>query len=425
MKAGQSLEYKQKQEIKQEQKLTQSQQFALHVLRMNQEEFKEYLEKEAQDNPLVEFDRKKFARRSSAGICDIGQVLNHVQTSRTLVEVLTEQAGCNKYVRRMDVMEYLIQSLDLNGYLTVSMEEIQRAFSDCTEEELEDHILILQSFEPLGVGARDLAECLEIQLSELSSPYRSPAADIVDRYLELLAENKLPVICKKSGHSMETVTKAVELIRRLNPRPAANYQALADLRSCDLQVEIQEGVCKVTLLDDYDAVQFHVEYEEMDAPEVKAFIKPYQERIRLLTQSIAARKETLVKIMYQIVENQRGYFFEKKQLKPMTLQIVADQLGLHESTVSRAVSNKALIYENRIYPMKHFFVSQTKSGESSDAVMEALKKLVDGEDKRKPLSDQKITDCLEEMGYEVSRRTVAKYRGILGIATASQRKMYE
>lgn len=427
MKAGQRLQYNQgqKQEQKQEQRLTQQQQFSLHVLQMNQEEFKEYLEKEAQENPLVEFDREYFVRKSGTGVCDFDQILNHAGKRRTLTEVLLEQAGCNKNVKRMDIMEYLIHSLDLNGYLTVDTGAMQKEFPDCTEEEIEDYLYILQSFEPSGVGARSLEECLEIQLSEQFSPYRKCAMEIVGNYMELLAENKIPVIGKKSGYSIDEINHAIELIRRLNPKPGGNYQAPAGLRDCDLQVEIEDGICRIILLGDCDAIQFHMEYEELDNPEVKAFIKPYQERIQMLSQSITARKETLVKIMTQIVENQKEYFFEKKQLKPMTLQMVADQLGINESTVSRAVSNKALIYENRIYPMKHFFVSQTKSGQSSHGVLDALKKLLDEEDKKKPLSDQKLTDRLGEKGYEVSRRTVAKYREILGIASASQRKIFE
>ena len=180
----------------------------------------------------------------------------------------------------------------------------------------------------------------------------------------------------------------------------------------------------IKMLNNYEALQLRPEYYMTKDETVTEFVKPYLKRIRLLIDTLNARERTLFSIVSNIAEHQKAFFLENGSLQPFTLKKVAEELGMHESTISRAISNKSLRFKNREIPLKYFFVSQTVNGDSKDSVESKIRALVDTEDKSHPLSDQKICDLLKRDNVIVARRTIAKYREQMGILSASKRKTF-
>ena len=154
------------------------------------------------------------------------------------------------------------------------------------------------------------------------------------------------------------------------------------------------------------------------------FVQPYLKRIRLLVDTLNARERTLFSIVSNITEHQRNFFLKDGRLEPFTLKEIAEELGMHESTISRAISNKSVRFKNREIPLKYFFISKTVNGDSKDCVEERIKTLIASEDKQHPLSDQKLSELMKKEGIVVARRTIAKYREQMGILPAAKRKVY-
>ena len=329
--------------------------------------------------------------------------------------------------------EYIIGNLDERGYLTLSVEEIARDLS-VSEEEVLRVLRKIQFFDPVGVAARDLKECLLIQLEHLGLK-GTLAEELVKNHLKDLELGRYTQLAKKFEVSPEEIEAALEVIRGLEPRPARNYIELEpQYIEPDVLVTKEGGEWTVRLNDEgLPRLRISPYYRKLlSDPAVPLAAKQYiQKKLRSATwliKSIEQRNRTLLKVSESIMRFQRD-FLEKglTGLKPLILRDVALDVGLHESTVSRVTTGKYIDTPHGIFELKFFFSTGYRSGSGEEVATETVKQyireIIAGEDPRKPYSDQKIADILKEKyGVKIARRTVAKYRDQLGILPASRRK---
>jgi RNA polymerase sigma-54 factor len=296
-------------------------------------------------------------------------------------------------------------------------------------------LAVIQDFDPPGVGARSLKECLLIQLRRMGQGGDSPAARLVENHLEALGLHAPNVLAKASGLSEQEVSGAMALISRLDPKPGARFEASPSM-FVTAEAEIRktaEGDYVVEMLrDGLPRLRISAEYASMlEDPETAVEARKYlAEKIRsgkFIMDSLHQRRETIRKIAEEIAAAQ-GPFFESgiSRLKPMTMGSLAGKLGVHETTVGRAVSGKYVRTPQGVFELKFFFTGGLRTADggsiSTEAVKEAVAKVVSHEDVRHPLSDQAIMEQLQAQGYQVARRTVAKYREQLGFPPAHKRK---
>ncbi len=339
----------------------------------------------------------------------------------------------NEVVRKIG--EYIIGSFDDSGYLTCTVEEIARAVGE-KEEKVEEILEKIQNFDPSGVGARDLRESLLIQLRAREME-DSLAARIVRDYFEEFKKKKYMDISKKLKVPVKEVQDMAKVIGALNPKPGLEIISEGPTYVIpDLVVE-RVGEKYVVYLNDRNLPRLRISQsyrDELDqnasiSQKTKEFITGRLKSAKWLIQTIEQRRRTMIRVMESIVEEQRE-FFEKgaAYLKPLTLQQIAAQIGMHESTVSRVTTNKYVQTPRGVFELKYFFSSRlnTRSGEEVSARSAKLKirEIIKNEDSKKPLSDQKIADILKDEGLIIARRTVAKYREQLGILPARHRKKY-
>ena len=331
--------------------------------------------------------------------------------------------------------ELIVGNIDDNGFLQSAPEEMALN-SGIPQEDFEKMLALIQGFHPPGVGARDLRECLLIQLrregKENSLEYK-----IVSEHMEDLGRRRFPEIARRMGIGVEDVQKAADNIGRLNPRPGQVFAAAPQNYVLpDVTVEKVDGEYQITLNDEQiPHLRISNLYKDIIASgntqsgEVKDYIRDKIRSGKFLIRSIHQRQQTISNIAKQIVSRQ-GDFLEhgRSHLKPMTMAEVADAVGVHETTVSRAVSGKYMATPQGIFEMKYFFTPgyQTASGESlsNTSVKEAILDLVKREDGNQPLSDNEIVEILSERGIPIARRTVAKYRSELNILPSHMRRKY-
>jgi len=334
-----------------------------------------------------------------------------------------------------DVGEFLIFSIDDNGYLQCSTEEaaIQCGVSfDVAERALK----VIQGFDPTGVGARDLKECLLIQYEQLDKK-NEVLKQLIVNHLGELAEGKMMKVAKKLGVSLQEIQAVVDQLKLLEPKPGRKFSVSDNIRYIvpDLVVEKVDGEY-IILVNDVSAPRltlnpFYKELVRTGAADSdsRKFLEAKLNSAVWLMRSIEQRRGTLYKVARCIVDSQVE-FFEKgiKYLKPMILKHVAEATGLHESTVSRATSNKYMQTSKGLFELKFFFSSGIShiqgSAVSSEAVKTMIRELVQEENPQKPLSDQKLANILQDKGMDISRRTVAKYRDEIGIPSTSRRRRY-
>ncbi len=332
------------------------------------------------------------------------------------------------------VGELIIGSINDDGYLMLDIEELAQSAS-CDTQHLADILSVIQDFHPTGVGARNLRECLLIQLERLGN-HDTLAYRIVADYLDKLGGRKINDISRSLGVSVEEVQQAAKMIATLDPKPGLIYTE--DVATYVLpEVVVQKVNGKYVVLMDDDQLP-HVRISrhyrrllESDATsrEVKSYVR---ERIRsgaFLIKSIHQRQKTIHKIATEIVANQEDFLDHGiSRLKPLTMAEVADKVGVHETTVSRAVAAKYMQTPQGLFEMKYFFTPGIKTADGSQisnkTVKDIIANLVAREDPAKPLSDQELVKLLKEDGIKIARRTVAKYRLVLRIPPSHMRKVY-
>ena len=331
--------------------------------------------------------------------------------------------------------ELVIGNIDDNGFLQSTPEEMALN-SGIPKEDFEKMLALIQSFYPAGVGARDLRECLLIQLQRQEKK-NTLEYKIVSEHMEDLGRRRFPEIARRMGISVEDVQKAANNIARLNPRPGQVFAAAPQNYVLpDVIVEKVDGEYQISLNNEQiPHLRISNLYKDIIASgntqssEVKDYIRDKIRSGKFLIRSIHQRQQTIFNIAQQIVSRQRDFLEHgPSHLKPMIMREVADAVGVHETTVSRAVSGKYMATPQGVFEMKYFFTSgyQTATGESLSniSVKEAILDLVKHENGSAPLSDHEMVEILGERGIPIARRTVAKYRDELNILPSHMRRKY-
>lgn len=360
-------------------------------------------------------------------------------TSRppSIHDYLMEQFGffsCRPEVREFG--EFLIQNLDADGRLRGKLDDLRQVYGKpISPEDAEEALRLIQRLDPPGVGARDIAECLLLQLTP-QTPYRDVLQVLISNHLEDIAQNRIPQIQRKTGFEIETIKEAIEELHHLDPHPGRTFDfEPAQNVKPDVEVEPDEsGRYVVKLLDEYTpSLRISPYYLKQlrgnpDA-KTKEYIKKKIESAKWLIESIEQRNNTVRKVAQAIVDHQKEFLDNGPEfIAPLKMQQIADQVGVHVTTVSRAVDDKWIQTPRGLFPLKRFFGggTQTADGEEVawDIIRIKLKEIVDGEDKNDPLSDDALVEELKKHGYNLARRTVTKYRKLLDIPSSRQRRVY-
>jgi RNA polymerase sigma-54 factor len=333
-----------------------------------------------------------------------------------------------------EAAESIIGNLDEDGYLFASLEEIATA-GEHKIEEVEEALHVVQSLDPAGVGARSLRECLLLQIESVNGK-GGVAWQIVSNYLRLLETRQLKELAKVLGRSMEHIEIAADMIRHLNPRPGLRYSG-AGARIVEPDVYfIKDGDDYIIQMNDEDVPQLRLnaQYRRMlerdngATKEVRDYVRErYTSAIQLM-KNIEQRKQTIMRVCQAIVRRQMEFLANGlDRLKPMMIKEVAEEVGVHPSTVSRAVAGKYVHTPQGVFELRYFFSEavQGPSGGSTPLLLlkRMVKKMIEEEDRSKPLTDEQITALLQNLGINVTRRTVAKYREDMKIPSTHQRRI--
>lgn len=338
-----------------------------------------------------------------------------------------------------DACERIIEALDDNGHLPLPLEEVIPLTNGyAATEAAQEALRIVQSLEPSGVGARNTAESLLLQIDPEDMDFALYRAVLVDHWDDLL-RNKLPKIAKETGYTIDDIKFAIEQISTLNPYPGRSFSSSrAQAVTPDIVIEEPEdspGEFRVRMVNDHlPRIRVSTRYrrllEQAKDKATRDYLKQKIENARALIEAMQQRQSTLERVALVLLERQHDFMeLGVSGLKPLKMQEVADELKVHVSTVCRAVAEKYVETPQGVYPLKFFFVGGTETVDGEDtsrnAVKELLKKLVDEEDKASPLSDIAIAKMLtDESGIKIARRTVAKYRDQLNIPDSRQRRAY-
>ena len=364
------------------------------------------------------------------------------QVTQSLKDHLLWQLNLtNLNARDLSIAEILTYSLDDNGLLTQNLSEIFEELDE-NNNEYESEILTvltrLQQFDPPGVYARDLKECLLIQLNQLSqdTPFLKQAKILVLQFLEDIGKLNTDKLLKKTQLSLDELRGAISLVRSMNPYPGEFLQENdTEYITPDAYVIKTSDKWRAIINDDHNPrLRINETYKNLirqsDNSKENQYLKDSLTEAKWFIKSLESRNETLLKVVNCIIELQEDFFEHGPvSMKPMILSDISEKLDLHESTISRVTTSKYLATPRGIYELKYFFsshVATATGGEcSSTAVSAILKELINAEVPHKPLSDNKLTELLKEQGINIARRTVAKYREGLGIPSSSDRKRFE
>ncbi len=329
--------------------------------------------------------------------------------------------------------EFIVGCLDPHGWLDEDVESLA-ALLGCSGARIEEGLRLVQGLDPAGVGARDLSECLRLQLTRAGEEEGSLCLRIVDTELEDLARSRFSAIARKLGESPQAVRAACRRIQGLRPRPGMGFSTggaaayvIPDVgvirREEGLEAAMNESSLPALRLNGY----YRKLLKETDDSEVKGYLSGKLRQAKSVIRSVEQRRSTLLRCTQCILELQEDFFSpEGGRLRPLTLSDVAERVGVHPSTVSRAIRDKYLQCGKGVYPLRSFFSRELGAGNgkgaSSDFAHSLLRRLIGEEDKRAPLSDQKLCERMAAHGCPISRRTVAKYRSELSIPGAAGRR---
>jgi len=333
----------------------------------------------------------------------------------------------------------LIDAVDEDGYLTLSLEDIRQSLDpqrrEVTLEQTEAVLGQIQNLEPSGVAARDLSECLAIQLRQLSAgtEWRDAALTLVTEHLQALASRNYGQLMTALGLGKRELQCVIDLIRSLSPRPGAMVvSSEPEYVIPDVFVRRESGTWKVELNPDtLPKLRINSRYENLirraDNSADNHTLKNHLQEARWFIKSLVNRGETLLKTATCIVERQKAFLEHGEEaMRPMVLADIAETIGMHESTISRVTTRKYMHTPRGLFELKYFFSSHVRTVNgaeaSSTAIRAVLRKLIASENPARPLSDQKLKDVLSEQGIRIARRTVAKYREAMAIPSSTERK---
>lgn len=421
----------------------------LRFLQLNNQELVDEILKELEENPVVEevgpdnrnsplnpdqyetYEREYFNfKKNNFEPFDALQSISH---TKTLVEHALEQLSeLSVNFEEREILTYAIYHLSRDGFRTCSDDDIAQALG-YELDRVQKALLLLKNLDPVGIGARNAVECLLWQLESLGFEASSLPARLLTDHRDSLQRGRLDLIAKKEGVSVDSVQEAIKLIRKLNPKPGLTFDDdYVTPAIPDLKLEIVESELRVELTRaKIPRIKIKTEYLK-NCPD-KQFSKLLREQIRsvkTISKAIDQRESNLLRVAKAIVEKQREYFlsFGKADLKPMTLKDIASELNLHESTVSRATTDKFIETPFGVFELKAFFTNRINSTDddlSAERVKRLIAEIVDCEDKLNPLSDSDIAALmLSKYQIKIARRTVAKYRESLRIPSANYRKFF-
>jgi len=448
----------------QEQKLimTQEMQMSVKLLQMSAYELGQFVNKEMQENPVLEEKDLQNHKSNNNDTNDYKQIIKYLEKDdykvknygsktdneevspfyyiaeeKSLKDYLKEQIGeLTQKSEILNICKYMAENLDTKGYLAADLSDICRELG-VSNEKAEIALEIFQSLDPEGIGARNLRECLTIQLNNLGIDDEN-IYKIIDNYLELLAENKYNDIAKELKVKISEVQSYGDIIKNLEPKPSRGFYTGETVKYIvpDAYINKIDNQYFISMNEDVlpklniNSLYKEIIKNEKDVEAVE-YVKEKLNSAMFLIKSIEQRKNTVYRVLEEILEVQKEYFdIGEEHLKPMTLKKIADNLEMHESTISRAIREKYVSVNNgKVIKIKDFFTNGIASGVGGEDIStinikKIIKEMVDNEDQKKPLSDQIICNRLNIEGMNISRRTVAKYREELGIKSSSKRKRF-
>ena len=450
---------------KQTQTLSPQMMQSMEILQMGSQELLEYIEEAVQENPVLEpeenYDKQdefSVLRRKLEWLESTDPQNRYYHQQDTEEEdsplknygtVEDEDENLYYYVlsqlrvlelepQVMDAGVFLVESLNQNGWLDEPLEDLA-ADCGCSLAVMEQALAAVQSLEPAGVGARTLSECLKLQLVR-RAPVDELAVRIVENYLDALSKSRYGLIARELKVTAEEVRASCDRIRALNPRPGTGFAARENLTYINPDIIVVSFPDHFELLsNDYYFPTLHISgyytrlMKESDDGQVRDYLTDKMRQAKWMVKAIEQRRSTLMACAECILELQEAFFHKGPgHLVPLSLADVAGRIGVHESTVSRAVKDKYIQCSMGVYPLSYFFsrglgasASAGEEAASPNAAKALLKKFIAGEDKKKPLSDQKLCELMAAQGCPLSRRTVAKYRDELHIPSTAGRKQYE
>lgn len=332
--------------------------------------------------------------------------------------------------------EYIIANLDDHGFFRLALEDVVRDVPGLDLDTAREALSLVQKLDPPGIAARDLKECLLLQITP-ETRHADLVADLIRHHLDDIGHNRLPIIERKTGASLERIKEAIDQLRQFNPRPASGFGSNDHSYIVpDLIVEQDDQGRWIVRLEDSQAPRLGISpgYQKMLKTKqtdlvTREYIKHKIDTARWLIDSIEQRRATLLKVAQAIIDYQTPFLNHgPEQIQPLKMQQIADQVGVHVTTVSRAVDEKWIQTPRGLLPLKRFFGggTRTSSGEevAYDQLRLRLQEMIAQEDKRKPLSDEEIVKAFEKEGITLARRTVTKYRETLNIPSSRQRRAY-
>ncbi|MGM9935448.1 RNA polymerase factor sigma-54 [uncultured Clostridium sp.] len=456
-----NLDYSMKMTQQQKMIMTQNMQQSIKLLQMSLHDLREYIDNEYSENPILEIsdhsslnndvqisDLEKYNAEKIAEEMDYDSYkdkpersysnedvspLNFIEEKKSLKEYLHEQLlEVNEDAYTIMIAKYIVESLDGRGYLEIPIEELAAELR-ISSEDVAKGLKLVQSLEPYGIGARNIKECLIIQSINLNI-LDDNIEKIIQDHLEDVAVNRYEAIGKALKISPREAQRYGDLIKKLEPKPSRGFYTGeevsyiipdAEIKNIDgeFYIIMNEGVLpKLMINKTYRDV-----LKSGKDNEINSYVKEKVNRAMFLIKAIEDRKNTLYRVLECLIDRQKE-FFEKgySYIKPLTLKEVSSKLQIHDSTVSRTIKDKYILTSYGTIKIKDLFANGLTNNSCEDLstikIKDEIKKIVQEENKAKPLSDQIISTMLEEKNMKISRRTVAKYREELGIKSSSMRK---
>lgn len=441
----------------QEQKLiiNQTMQQSLNVLQMSNYELLDYMDKEIQENPVIDVDYAHTGIDSSS-YNDFFKYLkenrydndiplkdsdedvspfNFISQKKSLKDYLKEQIidlNENDYIEKLCL--YIIEEIDDRGYFTGEINEIAAALK-AEKKYVLNALKIVKSLDPAGIGAENLSECLKIQAVR-KGIFNGKLGKIIDVHLQDIADNKYEKIAKELDISVKDAQAYGDAIKTLEPKPARGFYTGGETKYIVPDAYIERvGNELYVVMNDRSMPKFFINdaykhiLDSKSDDSAQKYVKEKVNSAMLLLKSIEMRKNTMYNVLNEIVDMQKAYFLGREAfLKPMLLKDIAEKINMHESTVSRAIKEKYVYAEKGLIKIKDLFSAAFTNEKNEDvsvkAIKEKIKTIIDGENKQKPISDQNICRLLSDDGINISRRTVAKYREEMNIKATSKRKRF-
>ena len=407
--------------IKQELKLilTQEMKLSLNILEMSSMDLEKFIEKEFSKNPLLEIDFSSKNYNSKGDGSEESSPFDFISEEKNLIDFLEEQLGFLKISKEMRFLcTFIVNNLDKRGFLTITREELK---SGCgfPLKDIDKAVEIVKSLEPVGIGAKNLEECLIIQLHK-KNIIDQKLEYIITHFMQELASLKYDIICSKLNITEEYVVEYLKIIRSLNPLPSRGFYMGDTIRYIEPDAEIKNINGKyIVVMSEKNIPKLKLKSLE-NAQEISGEMKNYFNSANNIIRCIEKRQLTLKNILDIILEKQYGYFSNPQgKLNSLTLKDVSSILKIHNSTVSRAIKNKYILTERGIKRVKDMFIIDNKK----ILVKEKIEELILSEDRYTPLHDNEIVLLLEKENMKIARRTVVKYREELGIKPAHKRKL--